>query len=158
MMVQVHIISKEGQMTRPKETHLENLIPCWCTLERLMRSSTSMKRTTLKAKMGSWRPYPKAVCPSDALTFAPIAIASAALPWVSETVPTMRNYRAGKPTTGGTPDSKLREDFREKLPKSGGAFFTPEQRHILELFGVIGEILEQVHTKSFKRRKVNYEA
>ena len=65
----------------------------------------------------------------------------------------MRNYSAGKPTTGGTPDSKLREAFREKLPKSGGAFFTPEQRHILELFGVIGEILEQVHTKSLKRRK-----
>ena len=53
----------------------------------------------------------------------------------------MRNFRAGKPTTGGTPDSKLREAFREKLPKSGGAFFTPEQRHILELFGVIGDVL-----------------
>lgn len=118
--------------------------------------STSMKRTTLKARMGSWRPYSKAVCHSDALNYCctnsyrKLASSSA---WRVGNNPTMRNFRAGKPTTGGTPDSKLREAFREKLPKSGGAFFTPEQRHILELFGVIGEILEQVHTKSFKRRK-----
>lgn len=65
----------------------------------------------LKVKTGSWFPYSKAICHSDTscCTNSIRKLAPAALHCSWETIPTMRNYRAGKPTTGGMPDSKLSE-------------------------------------------------
>lgn len=109
----------------------------------------------LKVKMESWFFHAKAIRHWEALLVAPTAflkLASAALHHASETIPAMRNYCTGKPINGRPLDCKLREAFRGKLPKSGGIFFTSQQRHILESFVITGEILEQVYKKSSKRR------
>lgn len=139
-------------------THSKNLIPHWLLyLESLARSPGSMEHVTdSKRRQGPDSLMLEAIRHRSTLCCAnSIAkgLTSAAPHHSSETIATMKNYCAGKSKAGGLPDNKFYESLRKSLQKPRETFFTPGQHHILELFEVTGEILEQVYRISRKKKR-----
>lgn len=134
-------------------THFfKNLIPHWLlhmeSLTRFPKFCEAHDRPKVRDLVllcwGNLPPWSTPCCTSS----IPKGLASVPIVnnFCSEELPLWQTH------TEGLPDSKLHEACRKKRQKYRG-MFTLGQHHVLELFGIIGEILEQVYRKSSKRRR-----
>lgn len=155
MMVQVHMIAKKIHMTMLNaiDTFLQEFVPHWLlhveSLTRFLKFCEAHDRPKVRELVllcwGNLPPRSTPCCTSSIPKgFASVPIVNS---FCSEELPRWQTH------TEGLPDSKLPEACRKKRQKSRGIFFTLGQHHILELFGITGEILEQVYRKSSKRRR-----
>lgn len=150
IMLQVHLAPKDTQMTvfNATDTFLWELASTWILISGVMGEILKLCEAYewWKAKTGKWFLCAKAICHPEGFLTAPTAClncTSAVWHHISEMVPVMENYWAGKSITGGLPEDKLYEAFWKKLPEAGGTFFTPGQTAVLEPFRITRDGLEQ---------------